>query len=194
MRAAGCAIGFRVKSGYAVAVVVGGTARTPLAVARRVVPLADPRVDGTRQPYHAGFGAAMLDESTLAKRVAAIERATALSVGALLTEMPTPPRAAALVVGSLIEPEKVANQHIRAHASEGKLFRTVLERALRDLGVTCSVHVEKSVAETARAALHQTDAGIRRTLEAFGRSLGKPWRAEEKSAATAAWMSLPGHR
>ena len=47
------AIGFRVKSGYAVAVVVRGPASAPAIVARRVVELCDPAVAETRQPYHA---------------------------------------------------------------------------------------------------------------------------------------------
>jgi hypothetical protein len=36
-------------------------------------------------------------------------------------------RRAALVVGSQIDPAKIANPHIRAHALEGWLFRSVVD-------------------------------------------------------------------
>lgn len=45
------------------------------------------------------------------------------------------PRTAGLVVGSLIEPERIANQHMRAHALEGRLFRTVLAEGLEARGL-----------------------------------------------------------
>lgn len=188
------ALGFRVKSGYAIAIVLDGSAKSPLAVARHVVELCDPNVAGTRQPYHWRFGQAEEDQRAIAERVAIIERAAAQSVAALLAGAPTRPRAAGLVVGSVIDPAKVGNQHIRAHANEGKLFRRVLADALTARGIRCSVVVEKTLGDEARRALKRSDAEIKRTLTAFGTSLGSPWRSDEKAAATAAWMSLQAPR
>ena len=99
-------------------------------------------------------------------------------------------RGAGLVVGSVIDPAKVGNPHIRAHASEGRLFRTVLESALRSHGIACEVIVEKQLAAKAAAALARRDAEIRRVLAGFGKSLGAPWRADEKAASIAAWLAL----
>jgi len=183
------AIGFRVKSGHAIAVVVDGPAGSPTAVARRVVDLCDPKVKETKQPYHSSRGEAEEDQKKIAARTALIEQAVAQSVKTLLAEVPGVARAS-LVVGSVIDPAKVGNQHVRAHANEGRLFRTVLERALVARGVACSVVVDKHLAEAARKRLRRTDVEIRKTMAAFGASLGGPWRTEEKAAATAAWMAL----
>jgi hypothetical protein len=188
-----CAVGFRVKSGYAIAVVLTGSAQAPAAVARHIVELSDRDVAKTRQPYHARFGEAEDDERGIAKLVTIIERAATRSVGALLDQWAAAPRSktrAGLVVGSVIDPATVGNPHIRAHANEGRLFRTVLEHALTARGVACTVHVEKQLAAAARAHLALGEAEIARRLSAFGKVLGSPWRLDEKAAATAAWMAL----
>ena len=95
-----------------------------------------------------------------------------------------------LVVGSVIDPNTVGNPHIRAHAHEGQLFRTVLEEALRAHGVDCNVIVDKHLPARAAKDLRRPPAAIARTVMAFGKSLGGPWRADEKAAATAAWLLL----
>jgi hypothetical protein len=197
------ALGFRVKSGAAIAVVLKGPAESPSAIGRHVVELCDPDIIETRQPYHSGFGKAEEDAKTIALRVSIIERATARAVAALLD--PHGPsgqsgqsggfagcRTAGLVVGSVIDPASVANPHIRAHASEGRLFRTVLETALAAHGVATVVVVEKQLADTAHERLQRNAADIKRTIDAFGKVLGSPWRSDEKAAATAAWMALKG--
>src|SRR5204863_7922177 len=112
-----------------------------------------------------------------------------LNAGAARTRSERPP-AAGLVVGSLIDPAEVANPHIRAHAHEGRLFRTVVEDALRTRGVACSIHLEKELTATATAELRRAEAAIRQTVAGFGKTIGGPWRAEEKAAAIAAWLCL----
>ena len=191
------AIGLRVKSGYAIAVVLGGPASDPKPVARHIVALSDPDVPETRQPHHDGLGVEMEDRREIARRSTIIERCAKASVAALLktcsaasAERSHETLRAALVVGSVIDPETIGNPHIRAHAYEGRLFRTVLEEALAARGVKCDVIVEKQLATRAAAALKQPDGRITRALSAFGKTLGSPWRADEKAAATAAWIAL----
>jgi hypothetical protein len=187
------AFGFRVKSGYAIAVILNGSVEAPGAVARNIVELCDPDVPETRQPYHSGFGEAEGDLATIARRVTIIENVADRSVAALLSaHTPGPRGRAGLVVGSVLDPASVGNPHIRAHANEGRLFRTVLERALCDRQVRCSVLVDKGLTDAARKQLRRSDAQIQRALTAFGTALGRPWRAEEKAAALAAWMALAG--
>ena len=115
----------------------------------------------------------------------AMERA---SVDALLNGAGLATRAA-VVVGSVIDPATVGNQHIRAHANEGRLFRVVLCDALESRGVKCEVIVEKPLKAAAAKRLARTPAQIARIVVAFGNTLGKPWRGEEKAAAIAAWMA-----
>jgi hypothetical protein len=188
------AVGFRVKSGYAIAVALRGPASAPEAIVRLVVQLSDPGVAETRQPYHDGFYKNENDARIVARRVRIIERCTKRSVADLVKALGRAPGdgrvRAALVVGSVIDPTHVGNPHIRAHASEGRLFRTVLESALRTHDIACDIIVEKQLAQRAAIGLRCPDGEIRRTLAAFGKTLGGTWRAEEKAASTAAWLAL----
>ena len=187
------ALGFRVKSGFAIAIVLSGTTTAPIALARRIVQLSDPGVEGTRQPYHDGFGTAQEDLKEIARLSQIIHRCAKRSVDDLLSDPPLAGarcRGAGLVVGSVIDPAKVGNQHIRAHANEGRLFRTVLEAALSERGVACAVIVEKTLARQAAETLHRSGGQIAKVAGSLGAALAGPWRAEEKAAATAAWMLL----
>jgi len=186
-------LGFRVKSGYAIAVAVHGPTSAPTVAARLVVELSDPAVPATRQPYHDGFYKQQDDRRKLSRLVALVKRCATRSVDALLAD----PRLAGLrcrgagvVVGSVIDPQRVGNLHIRAHASEGRLFRTVLESVLRTHDIACDIIVEKQLAQRAAIGLRCPEGEIRRTLAAFGKTLGGTWRAEEKAASTAAWLAL----
>ena len=184
------ALGFRVKSGVAIAVVLGGDRRAPTAMTRHIVELCDPRAAETRQPYHDGFGTAQQDQRELARRIAVVERCATASITALLAALqPRRPAGAALVVGSVIDPASVGNPHIRAHANEGRLFRTVVEDALKSHGIEYEVIVEKQLA-TAAARLPCRPAELTRALAAFGKAIGGHWRADDKAAATAAWLAL----
>ena len=198
------AIGFRIKSGYAIAIVLAGPGKSPTVVARRIVELSDPASVETKQPYHDGFGTENEDPREIARRVKIIERCANKSVADLIKDVrdaKASPRSvkalaersdlrAGLVVGSVIDPQQVGNPHIRAHANEGKLFRTVVENALKSHGITCDVIVEKQLAAKASAGLGRSDGEIKETLAALGKTIGGPWRAEEKAAATAAWLAL----
>ena len=190
---ASIAIGFRVKSGYAIAVALQGPASAPAIVARRIVELSDPGSPGTRQPYHDGFFKQEDDLREIARRVKIVRRCATRSVAALLRDDVLAGRrccGAGLVVGSVIDPKTVGNLHIRAHASEGQLFRTVLEEALRPHGIACDVIVEKTMAGAAAARLRRSNAAIKRTVGGLGKALGGTWRADEKAACAAAWMAL----
>jgi len=187
------ALGFRVKSGYAVAVAVRGPASAPSVVARRVVELSDPQVAGTRQPFHHDLFTHETDPHALDARVQIVKACAKRAVAALLEDETFAKercRSAALVVGSVIDPAHVGNPHIRAHASEGRLFREVLRDALESHGVACDVVVEKELAAKAAASLRCGDGEIRSVVARFGRQAGGPWRADEKAASTAAWMTL----
>ena len=185
------ALGFRVKSGFAIAVVLRGPAAAPTVLARRIVELSDPDVAETRQPYHHGFFTHEDDRRVITRRRQIVERCAQQSVAALLADdLLAGCRGAGLVVGSVIDPQTVGNAHIRAHASEGQLFRTVLESALQSHGIRCQVIVEKQLGAAATAGLKRRDAEIKRMVLAFGKHLGGTWRADEKAASTAAWLVL----
>jgi hypothetical protein len=187
------ALGFRVKSGWATAVVLAGSAQTPQAVGRRIVDLSAPDVPESRQPYHAAMGKLEEDEAKIRYRTEIVRRVAEKSVAELLEHLRAAGHAAGsagLVVGSQIDPASIANPHIRAHALEGRLFRSILEDALRGRGLSCTVVTERGAYRAAAALLARTEDDLKRAVAGIGRSLGGPWRAEDKLAALAAWMAL----
>ena len=50
------ALGFRAHSGWAALVAVAGTPQSGQVLLRRRIELADPKVPGSKQPYHAAEG------------------------------------------------------------------------------------------------------------------------------------------
>lgn len=192
-KASNAAVGFRVKSGWATAVLLVGPIKAPQALFRRIVVLSDPDVPETQQPYHAAMGLLEMDEATIRSRTAIIKRVAVLSMKATLDDFATAghriPRAG-LVVGSFTEPQSISNPHIRAHALEGLLFRSVLAEALVAHGLMCSVVVERDAYTKAATTLARPEDDVKRAVSALGRSLGGRWRAEEKLAALVAWMNL----
>ena len=50
---------------------------------------------------------------------------------------------AALVVGSQIDPANIANPHIRAHALEGRLFRSAVAETLQDHEIRTEILLER---------------------------------------------------
>jgi hypothetical protein len=94
------------------------------------------------------------------------------------------------VVGSLVDPESIANEHIRIHALEGRLFRTVLVEAADAGGLTCSIWRERDLYAEAAHSLRRSEPALRATVTALGRTVDGSWRAEQKAAAVAAWLVM----
>lgn len=189
------AIGFTVKSGWASAVLLIGSAASPRVVDSRRVDLSDPAIPESRQPYHAGFGTARGAGPDLSRLIAAVRRLGRQSVTGAIRHYQTlgyPVRGAGVVVGSLIDPERIANDHIRIHALEGQLFRGLVQDAAARSGLSCSIWRERDLYALAVGILKQQERALRDTLAALGREVAGPWRAEQKAAALAAWLVLAG--
>jgi len=189
------AIGFTVKSGWAWAVVVSGSPRSPRVVDSRRVELVDPAIPESRQPYHAGFRTARSSGAKLSRLVASVQRAGHQSVTNLLGGYRTDGihcSAAGIVVGSLIDPESIGNDHIRIHALEGQLFRQVVVDGAIGSGLTCSIWRERDLYAVAADALNRSEENLRETLTALGRTVEAPWRSEQKAASLAGWLVLAG--
>jgi hypothetical protein len=187
-------LGVRVKSGWATAVVLAGPARAPRVAERLIIALSDPAVPTSRQPYHAVLRASPRTAAPLERTLRhVVDRATRRSLTRLLRDCRAAGHAVrrmTLVVGSDIDPARIGNDHIRAHALEGRLFRTALEQAARARRLACSVVVERTLYATAAAALKRSEAELRRTVTELGRPVTGPWRSDEKAATLAAWLAL----
>ena len=187
------ALGLRVKSGWAAAVLLTGTARSPQLCDVRRIELSDPQHPETRQPYHAAMGKLERDARKINQRVDVVRGIAQQSIATLLASYRRQNlriRRAALVVGSQIDPDSIANPHIRAHAFEGRLFRSVLEESLRAHRIRTKVVIERHAYAHAVEELKQTNQNVRRKIQNFGREMETPWRAEQKFAAVAAWLAL----
>jgi hypothetical protein len=129
----------------------------------------------------------------ISQRVDVVRRITEKSIAKLLAgyrRQNFTIKRAALVVGSQIDPRSVANPHIRAHALEGQLFRSVLQQSLHGHGIRTEVLLEREAYGQAAVELKQSNENVRRMIQDFGRDAKAPWRAEQKLAAIAAWSAL----
>jgi hypothetical protein len=183
-------LGFRVKSGWAAAVLLAGPPDLPQVCDRKAVELSDPAVPGSRQPYHAGMSKLQTDNAKIERLKKIITQAAEASVRQLIAnctgEMKI--RAAGVVVGSDIDPSKIANPHIRAHALEGRLFREVLVDALKSCQVGSSVILERELYRVAAKELKRSEQKIKGILTKLGKPLGGSWRSDDKAACLAAWL------
>jgi hypothetical protein len=158
-----------------------------------MVDLCDPRLPETRQPYHAAMGKLQTDMTEINRSVRVVQSVVQQSIVTLFACYQGKGYAitrAALVVGSQIDPASIANPHIRAHALEGQLFRSVLEETLQAHRVRSEVFVERDAYAHAATRLKESNENVRRVIENFGRATQGPWRAEQKLAALAAWLAL----
>jgi hypothetical protein len=141
------------------------------------------------------MGTLETDELKVSRRVEIVRRCTQESATALLKDYRDRNCnvvGAALAVGSTIEPSTISNPHIRAHALEGRLFRTVLQETLNGLGVSSLVVIERRASVEATAVLGLTEGELKRKLSNLGACQSGPWRADQKTAALVAWMALAG--
>jgi hypothetical protein len=187
------AVGFTVKSGWAAAVLVSGTGAALRVADSRIVELSDPGIPETRQPYHAGFGTARKIGPELSRLLNMVRRRGSQSVSAAIAAYRDSGyglAGAALVVGSTIDPDGIANEHIRIHALEGKLFRSVIEDAVTSSGCGCSVVRQRDLYSLAARSLQRSEPDLQKALVELRPPGRAPWRAEQKAAALAAWLVL----
>jgi len=190
------AVGFRVKSGWAAAVVLSGPSSSPSVLHSRGIELSDPAVPESRQPFHAvddAQGDLEPDDERIQERVQIVHRVATQSIGELLRDCRKNGwdlQRAGITAGSLIDPSTIHSPHIRAHAMEGRLFRVATEEALRAHGLPCLVLGEKTAFETASEIIHTRERSLKKVLADLGRRVEGPWRADEKFAALAAWVAV----
>jgi hypothetical protein len=188
------AIGFRVKTGRATAVVMAGPASAPRVLSRKSLQLFDPAIPESHQPFHAEIELPPADsERVVPIALRAVERVALSALRELVGEVQPGLGSIvgiALVAGSATDPESIRNPHMRAHAREGQLFPHALAAAAKTLHIPATTIVESEVFASAAARLGKTPDAIKIAVAELGRAIGKPWSAEEKAAAAAAWIAL----
>jgi hypothetical protein len=186
-------VGFRIKTGRAIAVVGYADSASFNLIDRREISLTDADVRESSQPYHAGLDKEPDEAKPIVARACDVVRAAALvSVSAYLDQLDVRPRRAGLVVNSIHDPSTIKNDHIRAHAMEGRLFREVVADALERNGIDVFNVIEADCYRDTALAIDATEADIRSQVAAIKSRAGTPWRADEKAACAAAWIAAAG--
>jgi hypothetical protein len=192
------AIGLRAKTGRAIAVVLGGKLDAPLVFKRIELKIADPSVPATMQPYHEVLDLPWEKAKPAARKIASrIEKIASKELARLVKETKAAGHnvcGVGIVGAGDRNLEKIGSTHIRAHAAEGVLFREVLEVASSANVLSNRRYNERTLDAAAEAELKLPSAKIKAQLAEMGRLVGSPWRADEKAAATAAWLALAAFR
>jgi len=191
------ALGFRVHSGWAAAVVVCGPVDAPIVVDRRKIQLVKIFSYTFRQPYHTAERMPRQDATKFIRRVQSEAKRLALSaLRSLQTDLAGGDfkivRGALLLASGRALPalEQILASHALIHTADGELFRDSLHAACVRLHLPLLGIREKELFETASKALGIQPAILKRRITAFGKSLGPPWSQDEKFAALGAWLSL----
>ena len=191
------AIGLRSHSGWAALVALSGAVESPAVLDRRRIEIADRRIDGSLQPYHAA------EEMGLPKAEAYLARCTAaadrLAQAALAdaVEGATGKGHEVVACGLLLASGRplpalaaILKSHALIHTADGEHFRAALAHAAEGCGLPVLAVKEKDVLARAAKALGMPSARLERVVAEMGKPLGPPWRQDEKLATLAAWVAL----
>ena len=80
--------------------------------------------------------------------------------------------------------------HALLHTAEGEFFREVLLRASEHCSLPVTRVKEREVWARGAALFRLDAADLQQQITELGRSLGPPWRQDEKLASLAAWIAL----
>ena len=186
-------LGFRVHTGWAATVAVGGVYPEIKIVARHRVELLVAGGPIPRFVFHAASEGkpAKAREAVRLAREMARERATE-ALGRIVAEMDSNgcrvvacgvPMGATKIPASL---DGILASHALIHAAEGDLFRRALMDAAEDCGLAVTKVLERDAWQAAATELGATAEDVRMTIDALGKTLGPPWGEDQKVAAAAA--------
>jgi hypothetical protein len=194
------ALGFRAHSGWAAAVALGGSPRSPEVIDRRRITLVEPGSPGGVQPYHAAR-TMDLPKATefIAAVIVAIDRRALVAVRDLAEVISNNQQvtccgivlASGRAVPSL---EATMRSHAMVHTAEGELYRSAIAKAAKDLNLQCVRVPERDLYKFAAKQLHIPEPKLKVRITEMGRSQGTPWSADEKCATLVAWLALIGFK
>jgi hypothetical protein len=189
------AIGFRAKTGKAIAIGLTGNKKAPEFIGRWNVLLHDPEVPATYQPHHEVME---LPWNEARRAVRPFERSIEKITTSVLKELSRELKVQGYDLSRVAAAgspdrslEKIGNFHIRAHAAEGILFRRVIETSAEKSKLNWLSFSDRDILQKAAAELDLPEEKVIKTLAALGKIVGRPWRQDERIAALAAWLALP---
>jgi hypothetical protein len=191
------AVGFRVHSGWAAAVVLCGPLDAPVVVDRRKIQLVKTFSYTFRQPYHTAEKMPRQDATKFIRGVQSEAKRLALcALRSLQTDLAEGDfkivRSALLLASGRALPalEQTLASHALIHTADGELFRDSLRAACARFDLPVHGFREKELFALASKAFDMQPAALKRRIAMLGKSLGPPWSQDEKFAALGAWLSL----
>ena len=187
-------IGFKAHIGWASAVVIEDLGDGIAVLAKERIAMRD--TFETAAVYHVGHerklsleAAQRLIDDALRESIARAKPA----IAALAKRGPV--KGAAILSGSarpLPPLESILRSHPLVHTAEGELYRQAVTRACEALGIPVIRIPAKGLEACAANALGTGAGELRARLAAAGKASGKPWAAEQRECALAAWVALRG--
>jgi hypothetical protein len=190
------AVGLRAHSGWAALVTLAGPKASPTVVDRRRLELDDGKLDGARQPYHAAEGLPLPEAEKLIGRCEETSRRLALeglraALASVRKEHEVVGCGLLLSSGRPLGPlADTLASHAKIHTADGEHFRHALAGAAGRCGLPVSRVREKEARRELAEAMQWTEEDVDRRLAALGKTIGPPWRQDEKLAAAASWLVL----
>jgi hypothetical protein len=191
------AIGFRVHSGWAALAAVAAPLQALQVIDRRRIELVDRAIRGSAQPFHAAKELPIDDAARLIERCT--ESSRLLACQALRTAIDELREKGYRVIASGVLlasgralPALAATlaSHALIHTAEGELFREVVAFASQRCELPVVKVKERELLERAGARLRVSAVELDDRLKEIGRSIGPPWRQDEKYAALVACLAL----
>jgi hypothetical protein len=189
------ALGFRVHSGWAAAVAISLDQRSPIVIDRRRIEMADRNQHESVQPYHR---AAELDlkKAELFVR-SCLDQATRLASEALRGMIGHLNENGYRAIGSGILQASgrpattlaaTLASHAMIHTAEGEHFRQAVACASEQCDLPVTRVKERELYARAEAGLALPANEVAATIARLGKTVGPPWRQDEKLAALIAWL------
>ena len=179
---------------------VAGPVDSVVVVDRRRLELADPRIAGSKQPYHEAEGKQPKEAQRIVERCTERSRAMARdALGAVVQDLRH--RGHDVVGCGLLlasgrplpgDVHQILASHALIHAAEGEMYRDVLARAGEHLSLLVTGVRERDLAAHAEKAIGKAAAELQRRVAEMGRAVGRPWRQDEKLSTLVAWTVLAG--
>ena len=186
------ALGLKVKTGRAFVVALRGPVKAPELLAKVRIDVATTFEEGA--VYHAGQELGVAKARPLIERS---EREFTERARAALAELLKPldsKVAGAVLVAPEPKPapplETILRAHPLVHAAEIELYRRVFAAAVADLCKAPTRVPDDQLADRLADALQLTPAKLTAQFAALGKAAGRPWTADHKHAALAAWLAL----
>jgi hypothetical protein len=192
------ALGISVRTGRAVVVAVGAAPADPAVLAKTRIDVATTFDEGA--VFHMAQATANAAQNDLVAARALVREREALfakrarkGLADFVATLDAKVVAVAVVAGeekTLPPFETILKAHPLLHAAEGELYRRVFAAAGAALRVKVTRVPPAEVASRVAAAHGLRPATVTARLAAMGKATGRPWAAEQKQAALAAWAVL----